>query len=153
MIHLGILVLSMLVGFTQAQGMSFFGGIIQYTEYESSLPCKTDNKSPCQSVRGALGFALDNASQAGLMISNVVEKPGVNTASPQVFLTTEKYGTCRVETTSQATLGPLGFSCSSLGLINNSLVKIDRLFSLTTRDDQQFALQDVTQASKLKREL
>ena len=138
---------------TQAMGMSFVGGLLQYSDYESSIPCTSETEKSCQSVKGSLGYALDQASQAGLEISRVVEKPGVSQQDPQVFVSTQKYGVCRVALKNEEKLGPMGFICKGAGLKSKNSQKLDRVFSLTKNENEQYALEDVTQSAKLGSEL
>ena len=129
---------------SKAYGITFFNelfeGFQDSAEYKSSIPCESEKKDHCSAVQGPLGKALDQASQMGLNIQNIlIKSEGQNDNA--VFVQTENQGTCYVNPNNKT---GLKFTCSQKGLVNTRLASVDRIIVLTKRDEQ-FALKDVTQ--------
>ena len=135
---IGLLLYSPLTG-----AMDLYGGLTEYFTYESSLPCES-KKSSCNATNGVLGYALDQANQAGLDISNVRE----TNSNDEVYIVSKTYGLCKVETKDLQNLGTLGFLCSSTKQSN----KVDRVLSLT-KDENKYALLDLTNNRQIKGDL
>lgn len=128
-------------------GMDLYGGLTELFSYESSIPCESSDSS-CDATNGVMGYALDQASLAGLEISNIEEK-STDKKNPEVFIVSKNYGVCRVETKNLQQLGTLGFLCSSVAQQSKTFKKVDRILSLTKKDDS-YALLDLTNNTKIK---
>lgn len=131
----------------------FVGGLAQLIEYKSALPCEVSNGSKCNAVSGIMGYALDTASQAGLLISQVVIKKN-NKGTSSIYVETKSYGTCLVDTKNPEQMGEIGFLCSNKGLQKDNFNKIDHVLTLVKNDKKDsYEIQDVTSTKKLNRSL
>ena len=130
---------------------SIFGGLEQYVNYRSSLPCEVTPKSSCIASRGLMGYALDTASQAGLNISKLIVK--TEKKKPQVFAKTTAYGICLVKTNSLPQLGAISFLCSSKGIKGGQLQQVDQVLSLVKNENGEFKIENVGDLKNLKRNL
>lgn len=126
----------------------FFGGLTEFINYESTLPCEAKSKKKCFATNGLMGLTLDTASGAGLDISSVLIKENKN-----IFVKTKKHGTCLVDVKSKMADGPVAFRCSSKGIINGKLKSVDKIFTLNKKSDKNFQLQDVTSSQKVSEKL
>ena len=139
-----LLIIFVVLFASKAYGFALFNDLFEgfqdSSEYQSSLPCIADQQKTCSAVHGALGKALDTASEIGLRIQSIIIKSeGKNDNA--LFVETEKVGTCYVNPNNKT---GLKFTCSSNGLVNTRLANIDRIIVLQKDENNQFALQDIT---------
>ena len=114
---------------------------------EPRLPCES-KKEVCEATSGVLGFALDQADQAGLKISNVLENKAQK-MGPQVYVLSQIYGLCKVETENLQQLGTLGFLCSLSAKNAKDIKKVDKVLTLTKKEDS-YSLVDITKNTTIK---